>query len=204
MIGYLEGKLLKKEADKILLLAGSVGYEVMLPGVVMNTLHDKDKDDPISLFIYHIQTERQPKPVLIGFNLEAEKDFFQLFISVEGMGPLKASKALDIPLQEIAAAIEDNNVAALTRMKGVGKRMAQKIIASLEGKLSDFAIPAGGKSAAVPVGENVSSQVMDVLVGQLGHTISEARTLVARAFNRNPSISSSGELFDEVYKDGDD
>ena len=106
MIGYLQGKLLKREEDRILLLAGHVGYDVILPAVVMASLQNTQKDDEISLYIYYHQTERQPKPVLIGFNTEAEKEFFQLFITVEAIGPLKAVKALDIPVAYIARAIE--------------------------------------------------------------------------------------------------
>ncbi|HAY40603.1 MAG TPA: Holliday junction DNA helicase RuvA, partial [Desulfobacteraceae bacterium] len=81
MIGYLEGKLLKKGDDRILVLANQVGYEVLLPAFVMDTFRAKSVGDPVSLYIYHQQTERQPKPVLIGFNLEVEKEFFQYFIS---------------------------------------------------------------------------------------------------------------------------
>ena len=71
MIGYLEGKILKKEEERILLLANQVGYEVLLPAVVMETLNRKKVGDEISFYIYYQQTDRQPKPVLIGFNLEA-------------------------------------------------------------------------------------------------------------------------------------
>ena len=80
MIGYLEGSLLKVSEDRILLLANQVGYEILLPAFVMNTVKSKPIGDKLSLYIYYQQTERQPKPVLIGFNLEAEKEFFQLFI----------------------------------------------------------------------------------------------------------------------------
>ena len=110
MIGYLEGKLLKKENDRILLLANQVGYEVLLPAVVMETFSTKKTGDDVSLYIYYQQTERQPKPVLTGFNLEAEKEFFQLFISVEDIGPQKAVKALNILIRDIARAIESRDV----------------------------------------------------------------------------------------------
>ena len=93
MIGYLEGRLMKKEQDRILLLVNQVGYEILVPVVVMETLSQKAIGDEVSFYIYYHQTERQPKPVLIGFNLEAEKEFFQYFISVEAIGPIKAVKA---------------------------------------------------------------------------------------------------------------
>jgi len=104
MIGYLEGKLINKDTDRILLLVNHVGYEILLPIFVMESLANRNVGDQVSLYIYFHQTERQPKPVLIGFNLEAEKEFFQKFISVEAIGPLKAVKAMTIPAREIARA----------------------------------------------------------------------------------------------------
>ena len=82
MIGYIEGKILKKEEERILVLANQIGYEVLLPAIVMETMQDKQVGDDVSIYIFYQQTERQPKPVLIGFNLEVEKEFFQYFISL--------------------------------------------------------------------------------------------------------------------------
>ena len=113
MIGYLEGKILKKEEDRVLVLANQIGYEVLLPAIVMKSLQKKNIGEEISLYIFFQQTERQPKPVLIGFNLEVEKEFFQHFISVEAIGPLKAVRALDLPVREIAAAIESGEIKSL-------------------------------------------------------------------------------------------
>ena len=113
MIGYIEGKILKKEEDRILVLTNQIGYEILLPAIVMASLQAKRIGDDISLFIYYQQTERQPKPVLIGFNLEVEKEFFQYFISVEDIGPLKAVKALTMPVREIATAIEAGEINSL-------------------------------------------------------------------------------------------
>jgi len=202
MIGYLEGTLLKKEEDRILMLVNHVGYEVFLPAFVMKTFENRSKEDTVSLYIYHYQTERHPKPVLIGFNLEVEKEFFQHFISVEAIGPLKAIKALDIPVREIARAIEENNITILKKLKGIGNRTAQKIVATLEGKVGKFALISKDKepsSTAAPV-ENFEQLVLDVLVNQLGHKIGEARKLIAEALQRNTDITTPEELFEEVYR----
>jgi len=204
MIGYLEGKLLKREDDRILLLANQVGYEIILPTMVMQSFLEKEVGDDISLYIFYYQTERQPKPVLIGFTNEEEKAFFQLFISVEAIGPLKAVKALDRPVQEIAAAIESKDLAQLNLLKGVGSRTAKKIIASLQGKmekfiLSDEKYPGDG----IPVTNVLVQRVMEVLVTQLGHKTVEAKRMIQEAMKRNRTISTAEELFEEVYR-GDD
>ena len=182
MIGYIEGKLLKKENERILLLANQVGYEVLLPEVVMKTLRAKTVGDEVSLYIYYQQTERQPKPVLIGFNFEAEKEFFQYFISVEDIGVLKAVRALNIPVSEIARAIESKNISKLKQLKGIGNRTAQKIIATLEGKMDKFALIRKEEQNEMPVtqdSEDFSKQVLDVLIEQLGHKTPVAKKMIA-------------------------
>ena len=202
MIGYIEGKLLKKEDDRILLLVNQVGYEILLPAFVMETVRSKEIGVELSFYIYYQQTERQPKPVLIGFNLEVEREFFKHFISVEGIGPLKAVKALTIPVREIASAIESKDVAILKRLKGIGNRTAQKIIATLEGKMNKFALirKTEKEREETSVMLNFSRQVFDVLVGQLGYRAGDAKRMISEAVKRNINISTPEELIEEVYR----
>jgi Holliday junction DNA helicase RuvA len=200
LIGYLEGSLLKISDDRILLLANQVGYEILLPAFVMNTVKAKPVGDKLSLYIYHQQTERQPKPVLIGFNLEAEKEFFQLFISVDAMGPLKAVKALTLPVRDIARAIESRDVDGLQHLKGIGRRTAQKIVAALSGKMDKFALIRKPEDVTAPVVEDITKPVIDVLVTQLGHKAADARRMVSQALKRNDRIQTPEDLFDEIYR----
>jgi Holliday junction DNA helicase RuvA len=203
MIGYLEGNLLNKYEDHILLLVNHVGYEVLLPSFVMDTLDEKDAGDPVSVYIYYHQTERQPKPTLIGFNLEAEKEFFQYFISVEAIGPIKAVKALTISIREVARAIETNDLGTLKQLKGIGSRTAQKIVATLKGRVEKFALIRKGEGVEKPEiihSGDFTVQVFEVLVNQLGHKAADAKILIQKAMERNVSISTPEELFDEVYR----
>ena len=200
MIGYLEGKILKKEEDRVLVLANQIGYEVLLPAIVMKSLQKKNIGEEISLYIFFQQTERQPKPVLIGFNLEVEKEFFQHFISVEAIGPLKAVRALSIPVREIANAIESGEINKLAQLKGIGRRTAQKIIATLEGKMGKFALIRPDDYQEAPPDTDFSKQVLDVMIKQLGHRTADARRMIDKAFKRNRSITTAEELFDEVYR----
>jgi len=200
MIGYIEGKLLEKENERLLVLANQVGYEILLPAIVMASLHDSDIGDEVALYIYYQQTERQPKPVLIGFKRKLEKDFFQLFLSVAAIGPLKAAKAMTLPVGEIARAIEARDAAALKQLDGIGSRTAQKIIATLEGKLDQFLL-ADEPARNVPAqAEDIAQQVLEVMTGQLGHRPADARQMIAAALQRNDRISTAEELFDEVYR----
>ena len=200
MIGYLEGKILKKEEDRVLVLTNQIGYEVLLPAIVMKSLQNTKIGAEISLYIFFQQTERQPKPVLIGFNLEVEKEFFQKFISVEAIGPLKAVRALDIPVREIASAIESGEINKLAQLKGIGRRTAQKIIATLEGKMGKFALIRSDDAKETPPVEDFSKQVLDVMIKQLGHSTADARRMIEKALKGNRSITTAEELFDEVYR----
>jgi holliday junction DNA helicase RuvA len=201
MIGYLEGKLIKKDQDRILLLVNHVGYEILVPVVVMETLAAKAIGDAVSLYIYFYQTERQPKPVLIGFNLEAEREFFQYFISVEAIGPLKAVKALNISVADIAHAIESGDIRTLKQLSGIGDRTAHKIVASLQGKMNKFALIRREKDGApASIDGDFTQLVMDVLVSQLGYKTNDARQLVADAMNRDSTITTAEQLFDEIYR----
>lgn len=200
MIGYLQGKILKKEDDRLLLLAGQIGYEILVPAVVMDALADRQAGDDLALHIYYQQTERQPKPVLIGFIHEIEKEFFQNFISVEDIGPMKAVKALTLPVGMIAKAIEAHDLETLARLKGVGKRTAQKIIATLEGRMGKFALMRTETKSATSAVADVAQQVLEVMVSQLGHRMADARRMIAEALKRCSAISTPEELFEEVYR----
>ncbi len=200
MIGYIEGKLLEKQEDRVLILANQIGYEVLVPGIVMENLNSKTIGDPLSLYIYFQQTERQPKPVLIGFTSQIEKDFYQYFISVEDIGPIKGIKALTLPVAEIAHAIEQNNIDKLTQLKGIGNRTAQKIIATLKGKVEKFALQITTTPPTKSLTDDMEKSVLAVLVEQLGHKPAEAKRFILEAYKRNAAISTPEHLLEEIFK----
>jgi Holliday junction DNA helicase RuvA len=202
MISYLRGKLKFKPTcdDRITLLVNGIGYDMLIPAYVMNRIKANKKDgDELELHVSYNQTERQPKPILVGFESELDKEFFELFISVEDIGPTAAVKALIKPVREIARSIEDKDARALKQLKGIGERKADKIIATLKGKVAKYALM---PEVEMPIGvvEDFKKEVEDVLVTQLGHKLLEARKMIEEAMKRNPRIISSEELFEEVYR----
>ncbi len=206
MIGYMEGKILQLEGDRLLLLAGQVGYEILLPAFLAAALSGRAAGDELSLYIHFHQAERQPSPTLIGFENEMEKAFFQQFLSVEAIGPLKAARALSLPVSEIAEAIERADIPRLSSLKGIGKRTAQKIVASLSGRMEPFLPHAGITSrpitpAAPPEETGAVRQVMAVLTEQLGLKSTAAKSLVHEALAAvPPDMPAPGreELLDAV------
>ncbi len=200
MISYLKGTLFKKEDEKILLLVNNVGYEILIPAFLMQKINTKKAGDDLILYIYYHQTERQPKPILIGFETEEEKNFFQNIISVAGIGPLKAVKAINIPINEIALAIETKDLEKLKILKGIGESAAKKIIASLSGKMEKFAILHSQEYKIKETKKELKNQVMQVLINQLGHKFTEAEKMIQEALKQNPEITEPEELFDKIYK----
>ncbi len=203
MISFLEGKLLKKDENRVVVLANGIGYEILLPSIVRQTYNNKkagEDGDQVALHIFYHQSERQPKPMLVGFNFDVEKEFFEKFIKVEDIGPTAAVKALVLPVPEIARAIEERDITTLTRMKGIGKRTAEKIVATLNGKVGKFALMREEMLPGDVEPEDFKRQVEDVLVKQLGHKRGEASRMVSEALARKPEIASPEELFEDVYR----
>jgi Holliday junction DNA helicase RuvA len=137
---------------------------------------------------------------LIGFLREIEQEFFERFITVDGLGPTKAMKAIVHPIHTIADAIERKDVAFLRRLPGIGERTAEKIVASLHGKMGKYALLRGPEEQPPAEAEDFKAEVLDVLTKQLGHRPAEARQMVEEAMRRRSAISTAEELFQEVYR----
>jgi holliday junction DNA helicase RuvA len=200
MISYLEGRLKSTYGETLTLFVAGIGYEILVPAYVMKEIKRlTSTGDELQLYISYNQTERQPKPVLVGFRNELDKEFFELFISVEDIGPSAAVKALVKPVSVVARSIEDGDARALRELKGIGERKAQKIIATLRGKVAKYALIPEVK-LPTEVAEDFKKEVEAVLMTQLGHKVADARKMIDEAIARNPRINSSEELFEEVYR----
>ncbi len=106
MIASLSGRLRRRLEDRIVLETGGVGYEVFLPPNVMRQIEhltpdDSEKASEVSLVTHYHATRDQPRPVLIGFTHELDKEFFEKLITVKDMGPMVAARALAVPVSEI-------------------------------------------------------------------------------------------------------
>jgi len=200
MISYLEGKIIETYDDRITLLVNGIGYDILIPAYSMNEIRrDAETLSELKLFVSYNQTERQPKPILVGFKTSLDRKFFELFITVEDIGPTAAIKALVKPVREIARSIEEKDTRALRQLKGIGERKAEKIIATLKGKVAMYALMPEIEAIPEAVAD-FRKDVEDILVNQLGHKHFEARNMIEDAIKRDPRISSFEELFEEVYR----
>jgi Holliday junction DNA helicase RuvA len=213
VIASLSGRVRRKLEDRIVLECGGIGYEVFLPPIVLRQLeHVKAADDdtasPLTLVTHYHATRDQPRPVLIGFIAELDKEFFEKLITVKDMGPMVAARALAMPVGDIAAAVARQDEKYLRALPGIGPQKAKNIVAQLQGKVAKFALARDGETVPVPAApapaapgdEALREMVWEVLVKQLGHRPTEASQLIADAFKRRPGITTAEELFDEIYR----
>jgi Holliday junction DNA helicase RuvA len=159
----------------------------------------------VTLVTYYHATRDQPRPVLIGFTSELDREFFEKLITVKDMGPMVAARALAAPVSELAAAIARQDEKYLRSLPGIGPQKAKNIVAQLHGKVAKFALSqeAVAEPAPVPVtpsADGLREMVWEVLVKQLGHRPGEASQLITEAFKRRPDMASPEELFDEIYR----
>ncbi|MBP38178.1 MAG: Holliday junction branch migration protein RuvA [Dehalococcoidia bacterium] len=207
MISYITGTIrsLTREPGRAVIIAGGVGYEVSLPTYVYQSLANDGirEGSDVELEIYYHVTERQPKPMLVGFRHPSEKQFFEQLIQVEGIGPAKAASALVFPVSTIASAIETEDLGSLQRLPGIGSRAAQKIVATLRGKVTATALlqDAGiSEQGQTPPVADARSEAIEALV-TLGYRPTEAQDKVEEAIRRTPEVADDlQDLMREVFK----
>ena len=203
MISKISGKVVEKGANRVVLEVGGLCYEVMVPSTVMQRLqHNISNDLRLTLITFHYFQMEQTKgiPVLIGFLNEVEKDFFEVFITVSGIGPRAALKALNKPISQIARAIDEADTVFLKSLPGIGEQRAREIIAKLQNKVGRFGlIQDGGPQETEEKKTDIVEESLAVLM-QLEYKRQEASSMIKKALELTPGIQSTEELLNLVYK----
>ncbi len=207
MIAQISGNIESLCDNTLTLAVGGISYEVYIPTAVIKNFEGRlEKDSKISLFTYHYyQTDPSRSiPILIGFANRIEKDFFEKFITVSGVGPKAAVRALSQPMPDIAAAIDEGDLKYLKALPGIGEQRAKEIIAKLQGKMGRFGLMkitagAGSSRPVTSKASDLENEAMEVLL-QLEYKKDEAKEMLRKAFSRKPSVSTIEELLNEVYR----
>ncbi|MBF0123581.1 MAG: Holliday junction DNA helicase RuvA [Candidatus Omnitrophica bacterium] len=203
MIARLKGKVVEKKDLAVILDVGGIFYEVILPASVAQRLDAaKDNDGQVTLITHHYFQIGPSSgiPVLVGFLNEVEKDFFLQFISVSGIGPKAAVRALNRSIAEIASAIDKGDAAFLKTLPGIGQQKARDIVAKLQGKISRFGLiqdKSVSEEKSMPVA--LRDEALAVLL-QLQYKKLEAEEMIAKAIARNKDVKTPEELLNEIYK----
>lgn len=209
MIGYISGVIRAVEEDRVVIETSSgLGYEVLLPQVEYRALFaqlPRERDDQIgqaiSLFIYHYENERLAHPMLFGFRRKEDKRFFERLLDVKDIGPTSAARAMTIPVSEIAAAIERRDIKLLNTLPGIGKRKAEEIIATLKGKMFEFALMPKEELVEIQPDAEQPDFVRDTaqVLRDLGYKPLEIDRLIQTALKRKPGLDDTQKLLEEIW-----
>lgn len=189
MIAHLRGKLLAKHPNQAIVETTGVGYDVTISVPTFSELPAAGAE--VSL---HIHTHvRDDAIALYGFLRPAEKSLFEKLITVSGIGPTLAIKILSgMPADEMIAAIRGNDVARLTRIPGIGRKTAERMVLELRDKLPE---PTTAATPASPVMNAVEEDVLSALVN-LGYQRAAAEKALAVA-----TKNGNGVPFDALFRE---
>jgi len=202
MIARISGKIIERGKNHLLLNNGGLTYEVFLPLTCMQRLDESiSGDGVINLVTYHyFQVEPSRSiPVLIGFLNEIEKEFFECFITVSGIGPRGALRALNQPISSIAHAIDTGDLNFLRSLPGIGQQRAKEIVAKLQNKVGKFGLIKDDQVKEERLDLNIQEEALAVLM-QLGYKRPEAVVMIKKAVEAGSEIKTTEGLLNEVYK----
>ncbi|MDR2346985.1 MAG: Holliday junction DNA helicase RuvA [Planctomycetaceae bacterium] len=200
MISKITGQLVSLQTDCAIISSEPFEYEVLIPEYTRRQLQS-EIGKKISLHtIYSIDGNPQGKltPRLIGFLTEAEREFFDLFCSVDGVGTRKALRAMIRPVKEIATAIEEKDEKFLSSLPGIGNAMSERIVAKLRRKVPKFALLVGSNIPEIGQQIDVVSETYEALIA-LGHSESDARHLIDAALKTKSKFKDSPEMIQAIY-----
>ena len=205
MITKITGKLIEIRENTATLGVGAFEYEVFVSNFTHRHLQ-LNVGKEISLFTIEFidgnpQKGGRMTPRLVGFDSIIEKQFFELFCSVPGLGVKKALRAMVRPVQDIANAIEQQDVKTLTTLPGIGPAMAEKIVAQLRRKMAKFALLVQREEVdqAMDVERSIFEETFQILVA-LGHSESDARTLLDTPIASKKKFKDVEALLQAVYE----
>jgi Holliday junction DNA helicase RuvA len=188
MIAHLRGRLIAKAPSHAIVEAGGVGYELAISVPTFSELPPLNADVAL-----HVHTHvREDQLALFGFLQAAEKQLFEKLLTVSGIGPKVAITVLSgMAPEALAAAIRRNDISALTRIPGIGKKTAERMVLELRDKLEQFAAP-----AAIPAVTPMEEDVISALTN-LGFQ----RSAAERALAKIGAAQNGAKSFDAVFRE---
>lgn len=204
MITKITGQLLTLSDDTAVLSIPPFEYEVSIPEFTRRQLQS-EFGKPVSLHTIHYIEGNAAQggklvPKLVGFLSIAERDFFELFCSVDGVGVKKALRAMTRPVQDTAVMIEQQDAKGLSGLPGVGPATAEKIIATLRRKMPRFALLVRRDSPAMDLQKpGVVDETFQALI-VLGHSEADARRLIELALAGGSKFKDSEAMIHAIYQ----
>jgi Holliday junction DNA helicase RuvA len=189
MIAHLRGKLIHKQPGQAIIEAGGVGYDVTISVPTFTALPVAGAETSL-----HIHTQvREDLIALFGFQDREEKRLFEKLITVSGVGPKLAITILSgLSSDRTVQAIRGQDHAQLTRIPGVGKKLAERLVVELKDKLDDFAVAPAPSSVRGPAVDDVLSALVN-----LGYQRPAAEKAVENAIAKDKALAGD---FDALFR----
>jgi Holliday junction DNA helicase RuvA len=166
MISVLHGTVISQETDGIIIDVNGIGFHVMVPKLLKDQVKLGE-----AIYLYTRMIIRENSWILCGFDTREERDVFDLLLGVNGIGPRLALSILSTLAPEVIyKAVVNNQVDIFTRVPGVGKKTAQRIVLQLQDRL-----PTAGEFTPLSMISDVDSEVLAALT-TLGYSLVEAQT----------------------------
>lgn len=198
MIEFLRGRLAHRQPARLVIDVGGVGFGV---DVSLRTAEAFPKEgETVELLTYlHVKEEILE---LYGFQEEVERTLFHKLLGVSGIGPRLALRILSaMPPWQLARMITDGDIRGLTALKGIGKKTAEVMVASLRTSLAklDLKAPSGTYSAAVPGSESARDAVLALVT--LGVKDAAAQAAVQKALDRLGEKANTTQLITQALQE---
>ena len=189
MIAHLRGKLISKQPGQAIVEAAGVGYDVAISVPTFTALPSLGADASL-----HIHTQvSEDQIALFGFLELEEKRLFERLITVSGVGPKLAIKMLSgLSSDRTVQAIRGQDHAQLTRIPGVGKKLAERLVVELKDKLDDFAVAPAQSTVRGAAAEDVLSALVN-----LGYQRPAAETAIEPAIAKEAALATD---FDALFR----
>jgi Holliday junction DNA helicase RuvA len=203
VITKISGNLLRLDDDSATLAVEAFEYQVFIAESTRRSLTPQI-GHPISLhtIYYHDGDPSRGRvtPRLVGFLSEVEREFFEMFCSVDGVGAKKALRAMVRPVQDIAEMIEEQDAKGLSSLPGVGGATADRIIAKLRRKMSKFALlVARSQDHEAEVKRDVVQEAFEAL-RTLGHNDADARRLLEGVLKAKKKFADVEAVLQAIYQ----
>jgi Holliday junction DNA helicase RuvA len=203
LITKITGKLVALNEDVATLGIDAFEYEVLIPDFSRRQLQHQ-LGETVRLFtIEYLEgnpMQGRLTPRFIGFLTEVEREFFELFCSVDGVGVKKALRAMVRPVRDVAQAIEEQDNKTLSSLPGIGPAMAERIVAKLRRKVPKFALMAArDEPTTAEVERDVVGETFEVLLS-LGHSERDARRLVDGVLGQKKKFKDVQEVLQAIYQ----
>lgn len=203
MITKITGLPISVVGDTLTLAVGAFEYEVLIPEFARRQLQERiGREVSLNTIEYLEGNAMQGRliPRLVGFLSPIEREFFEMFCEVDGVGVKKALRAMVRPVQEVATLIEEQDAKGLATLPGIGPATAERVIAKLRRRVPKFALLVGRDlPAAAEIERDLLAEAFEVLRA-LGHGESDARRLVDEALDKKQKYKDVDSLLHAIYE----